>query len=135
MNRQEATILIVDNDDGLTSALSKRLTAHGYRCITACSGAQAASLFQTQDVHLVITDLNMPAGDGVTLATDLRRKSRVPIIFVTGFRDAFRRVMRSVRDVTILQKPFDPDTLLSLVEASLLTRPRPEVQACQREPL
>lgn len=120
MNRTtSATILLVDNDDHLLKALATRLSSRGYRCITACTGAQALSLFKEHDVHMVITDLNMPAGDGVALATEIRQRSSVPIMFVTGFREAFRRVARSVRDVTILEKPFDPVTLLALVESSL----------------
>jgi DNA-binding response OmpR family regulator len=119
---QGPTLLIVDNDDGLRAALAARLAAHGYRCITACSGAQALSLFQEQEVQFVITDLNMPAGDGVALATEIRRRSDVPIMFITGFRDAFKRVMRSVKDVLILQKPFDPQELVSLIETTLAIR-------------
>jgi DNA-binding response OmpR family regulator len=114
-----STILLVDNDDRLRSILAARLTGHGYHCITACSGAQALSMFRSNDVRMVVTDLNMPAGDGIALATEIRRHSGVPIMFVTGFRDTFRRVMRAIPDVTILQKPFDPETLLELIGSSL----------------
>ncbi len=115
-------ILIVDNDELLVRALSTRLSAHGYNCVTAVSGAQAMSLFNNHDIQLVISDLSMPAGDGVTLATQIRRISKVPIIFVTGFRDAYRRVMRAVPDVTMLEKPFSAATLLALVDSSIAIR-------------
>lgn len=119
MNSKSASILVVDNDDSLTQAVSTRLMSAGYNCLIAYSGAQALSLFRENDIQLIITDLNMPAGDGVALATQVRKSSSVPIIFVTGFRNAYRRVMRSVPDVTILEKPFRTEELMSLVEISL----------------
>jgi two-component system, OmpR family, response regulator MtrA len=114
-----ATILIADNDDAVVLAIKTRLRSQGYHCLTAQTGAQALAIFRTERVDLIISDLNMPAGDGVSLASTVRQSSDIPIIFITGFRDGFRRSLRSVTNVTIVEKPFDSRTLLELVEASL----------------
>lgn len=114
-----ATILIADNDDAVVLAIKTRLRSQGYHCLTAQTGAQALAIFRTEHVDLIISDLNMPAGDGVSLASTVRQSSDIPIIFITGFRDGFRRSLRSVPNVTIVEKPFDSRTLLELVEASL----------------
>ncbi len=113
------TILIVDNDDGMVAALSTRLEQSGYSVVTAGTGAQGLAMFESHEPDLVITDLNMPAGDGITLAHRVRSKSDAPIIIVTGFRDEYREELRSVAHVSILRKPFETNDLLDLVEMEL----------------
>jgi len=112
-------ILIIDNDEGVVRALSTRLSSIGYECATAMSGSQGLSMFQQQPADLVISDLNMPAGDGVALASSLRKHSNVPIIFVTGFQEEYRRRLRNIANVTVFRKPFDMGDLLDIIEAEL----------------
>jgi DNA-binding NtrC family response regulator len=119
------TVLVVDNDDRVTLALSTRFERLGYRCVPALTGAQAISAFRESDIDIVITDLNMPAGDGIALASEIRKTSDIPIVFMTGFRDVYRRVTRSVANVFIMEKPFDMQRLIDLVEASIEQADRP----------
>jgi len=113
------SILLIDNDPDFVETLRARLEAEGYRCVTACSGAQGLARFEDDPPDLVISDLNMPAGDGIDLVKQIRKRSKAPVIIVTGFRDEYRRDLRKIRNVTILRKPFQKDALLSLVEAEL----------------
>jgi DNA-binding response OmpR family regulator len=113
------TILAIDNDDDLLRALAKRLGSLGFRCITAASGAQGLVQFRGDKVDLIVSDLNMPDGDGLALAETVRRTSDVPIIFVTGFRDEFKRRLRVIRNVTTLRKPFNSQTLIDLISLAL----------------
>lgn len=114
------TILIIDNDEGMVAAVSTRLESLGYRCVTASTGAQGIAAFCEHKIDLVISDLNMPAGDGITLARTLRATSEVPIIIVTGFRDDYRRELRAIPDVTLMEKPFDSNRLVDLIETDLV---------------
>jgi DNA-binding NtrC family response regulator len=125
MTDPHPTILIIDNDEGMVAALAARLGACGYRCVTAGSGAQGIAAFHAHEVDLVITDLNMPAGDGVALARSVRRLSQVPIIIVTGYRDNFRRELRSIRNVTLVEKPFESNQFIDLVDTALVLKGRP----------
>src|ERR1043165_3559680 len=120
MLRPNPTVLLVDNDPDFVLAVRLRLEGHGYRCITAGTGGQALAQFGIDDVGLVITDLNMPGGDGLELATVLRRTSAVPIIVVTGCKNDFARRLRGVPNVVLLHKPFDVSELLSIADAELL---------------
>ncbi|MEM7755140.1 MAG: response regulator [Planctomycetota bacterium] len=115
----QPTLLIVDNDEGLVTALSIRLEDAGYRCITANTGAQGLAAFKDNDIDLVITDLGMPAGNGVTLARDIRRQSEAPIVVLTGFRDEFKGELRGVANISIVRKPCEQRELLELIEAGL----------------
>lgn len=120
MSESTPRILIIDNDEGVVAAITARLESMGYQCVTAGTGAQGIAAFRDQDIDLVITDLNMPAGDGVTLARTLREKSDVPIIIVTGFHDEYRSELCSIPSVTLMEKPFDSNQLIDLVEADLV---------------
>jgi DNA-binding response OmpR family regulator len=113
------SILVVDNDSAVLSALTTRLRSKGYACTAAHSGAQALAEFEQHPRDLIITDLKMPDGDGATLAEAVRRISSVPIILISGYKDGFRRRLRNVPDITFLHKPFNADELLRLIAASL----------------
>jgi two-component system, cell cycle sensor histidine kinase and response regulator CckA len=119
---EQPTILVIDDDEDYTQALSKRLDSSGFRCISALSGEQGLAAFQTAKIDLVLSDLNMPSGDGVELAESIRKASNVPIIFVTGFRDEFKRRLRHIPNVTTLQKPFESQYLIDLVSVALWER-------------
>jgi CheY-like chemotaxis protein len=123
MHREsEATILVVDNDPDLRRVISLRLTGAGYSCVEAGTGAQALSEWRRRSFDVVVSDLNMPGGDGIALADTLQRDEAVPIIFITGFREDFKRRLRRVDNVSLLEKPFDPSVLIDLIEAALVGR-------------
>src|SRR5688572_8872890 len=113
------TILLIDNDSELLRALTKRLGALGFLCLTATSGARGLEEFHGARVDVVVSDLDMPDGDGVELAEKIRETSDVPLIFITGHRDDFRRRLRSVTNVSTLRKPFDHKQLLELISSAL----------------
>jgi CheY-like chemotaxis protein len=123
MSREsDATILIVDNDPDLRRVISLRLSRAGYSCVEAGTGAQALSEWRRRSFDVVVSDLNMPSGDGIALADALQRDEAVPIIFITGFREDFKRRLRRVNNVSLLEKPFDPSVLIDLIEATLVRR-------------
>lgn len=109
------SILVVDNDPSVLQALVARLASVGYCCESACSGGQALSLFQAHGADLVISDLNMPGGDGGSLADNLRRISDVPIIIISGFADASQTKLGDIKNVQFLKKPFETSQLLDLI--------------------
>lgn len=119
MSESAPRILIIDNDEGVVAAITARLESMGYQCVTAGTGAQGIAVFRDQDIKLVITDLNMPAGDGVVLTRTLRETSDVPIIIVTGFHDEYRGELSFIPSVTLLEKPFDSNDLIDIVETEL----------------
>ena len=123
MSREsDATILIVVNDPDLRRVISLRLSRAGYSCVEAGTGAQALSEWRRRSFDVVVSDLNMPSGDGIALADALQRDEAVPIIFITGFREDFKRRLRRVNNVSLLEKPFDPSVLIDLIEATLVRR-------------
>ncbi len=120
MTHNQRTILLIENDEPLSTALATRLGHEGYRVLVAHSGAQGVTTFQEHHIELIITDLNMPAGDGAEVARSIRRQSDVPIIVITGFRSAYARKLRAIPNVSILEKPFQWQSLAELIEAHMV---------------
>jgi len=112
-------ILVIDNDEGLTQAVSTRLNNNGYECITASNGEEGLSTYTLGEIDMVITDLNMPSLNGVELIDRIRSSSAVPIIVMTGFFDEYKRKLRKVPNVSVLQKPFESQVLLDLVQTEM----------------
>lgn len=121
INKAKADILIVDNDEAVTRALSLRLEDAGNHCHIAYSAVQALALFQQHPIDLIVTDLNMPGGGGAALVQGVRQTSDVPIIVVTGFSDEMRQGVKG-KGVTVLRKPFEIQSILELIELEQLGR-------------
>ncbi|MAE63624.1 MAG: hypothetical protein CMJ18_05080 [Phycisphaeraceae bacterium] len=119
LDGSNGSILIIDNDEGMTRAVATRLEHLGYRCTTAATGAQGLAAFSAQPHDLVITDLNMPQLDGPGLIERIRRDSDVPVIVMTGFRGSYIAGLSTLRGVSVLDKPFEAQSLIDLVECEL----------------
>jgi CheY-like chemotaxis protein len=107
-----AVILVVDNDDSLRRYLAHVIEDSGHTCVTAATGAQALAEWQERSFDLVVTDLNMPNGDGISLAKVLQRSEAVPIVFITGFAGDHKKGIAEVKGAAVIEKPFDSDELL-----------------------
>ena len=115
----KASILIIDNDEGVVRAISARLSNLGYECSVARTGAQGLSAFADEPIDLVITDLNMPVLDGMGLVEKIREFSEVPIIVVTGYRKEYHDQINQMYDISVLEKPFSTESLLEMVDLAL----------------
>ncbi len=120
--KKSSRILVIDDDEHLVTALATRLKASGYQCVTASNGQEGLSEYSLGDIDLVVTDLNMPALDGVGFVNRIRADSSVPIIVMTGFTDQYREHLRAIPDVTLVQKPMDSHAFLDLVQVELSQR-------------
>ncbi|MFZ5445061.1 MAG: sensor histidine kinase [Myxococcota bacterium] len=80
-------VLVVDDDDAITTLVSQHLRHDGYRCVVANSGAEALEVLASQAVDLVILDVRMPGIDGLEVCRRLRadpKHARLPVIFLTA---------------------------------------------------
>jgi len=115
-------ILIVDDDEDIVRIISMLLSSRGYVCSRAHTGAQGLIEFQFGDVDLIITDMNMPAGDGIALISRIRSNSNVPIVIITAFGKEYAAYTKTLEDITLLRKPFDAQSLLDVIEIELAGR-------------
>jgi two-component system phosphate regulon response regulator OmpR len=123
---EAAHLLIVDDDSRIRALLARYLTLQGYRVTTATSSADAKSRMQSLAFDLLVLDVMMPGGSGISLARDVRQQGEVgadvPIIFLTAKGEVEDRIegLEAGGD-DYLAKPFDPREL-TLRIASLLRR-------------
>ena len=127
------TLLIVDDDMWLCSALSRNLVRLGHGARRATSVEAALALIATETPAAVLTDLDLGAGgDGVELISRLRASgSRVPALLMTGSDRAVARARLAdagLDEIALLEKPFEFEQLVKklselLPEASALASP------------
>ncbi len=79
-----ATIMIVEDDRLLNEGLAYSLGEDGYEIMAAYSYEEGLSVFRSQEVHLVLLDVNLPDRPGTELCEKIRSASDVPIIFLTA---------------------------------------------------
>ena len=83
---QPYRVLLVDDDDTLRDVVAEMLRSLGYEVVSAEDGSEALSIFEDGDgIHIVVTDILMPAMDGWELAHRIKAiKPDIPIIALTG---------------------------------------------------
>ena len=86
-------ILVVDDDTKIRTLLRRCFEGEGYRVTEAGSGAEAVERLAAGAFDLVTLDLNLPDSDGLSVGREIRLRSQVPIIMVTGKGDTIDRVV------------------------------------------
>jgi two-component system, cell cycle sensor histidine kinase and response regulator CckA len=114
------TVLVVDDERGIREVLVLSLEMGGYRCIPAEDGVAALAAFDSgeNEVGLVITDLNMPEMDGISLVRHLReRRPALPIVVSSGcITDEHRVTLAELGVAAVLAKPYTATQLLQCVD-------------------
>ncbi|HYF86900.1 response regulator [Azospirillum sp.] len=113
-------VMTVDDSRTMRDMVSFTLRGAGYDVVEAADGQQAMSAIATTKVDLVITDLNMPVMDGLTLIRKLRAipaHRTLPILMLTTEADESKKAEGRAAGATgWIVKPFNPDKLVSVVQ-------------------
>ena len=113
-NYGEYTLLIVDDEEILRETIIFDFKRMGFKILSAGNGTDAFELVKKNKIHLVISDIRMPGGDGMSLLDQIRGydPSIPTVIFMTGFADITEEqaIARGARKV--LGKPFDRKVLI-----------------------
>ncbi len=113
-------VLTVDDSRTMRDMVSFTLKGAGYDVLEAADGQQAMSAIAADKVDLVITDLNMPVMDGLTLIRKLRAipaHRTLPILMLTTETDDRKKAEGRAAGATgWIVKPFNPDKLISVVQ-------------------
>ncbi len=115
-------VMIVDDEEQIRDVLMKILQRHGYQVVVAEHGRQAVSIFESNPVDLIITDITMPQMDGLeTIRTILSNNPQVPIIAISGgghrFPDYFLPMAQQSGAKMVLKKPIRSQELVKAVES------------------
>jgi DNA-binding NtrC family response regulator len=109
-----ATVLIVDDETTLLSFLERILADEGYETLAATTLAQAEQQLETRHVDILLLDLALPDGDGLSLLERItRQRADLPVIVLTAFGAVHSAVQAmKLGAFDYLTKPFDTSELL-----------------------
>jgi DNA-binding response OmpR family regulator len=120
-------VLAVDDDRGVLETLTEALTSKGYEVVAADQAEEGLRLFKEQAFDVVLLDLHMPGKNGFELYRELGDARDVPVLFVSGYSQAFSPATPGFADLwtgqfslgrtDVLYKPFHLSSLFDKVEA------------------
>ena len=110
---RDGQLLVVDDEESLRITTAAILEKEGYLVDTASSGDEAIALLGEKDYDLVLTDLHMEGGDGLSVLNQIRRHSPLTIsVVLTGFasvESAIAALQEGAYDYLV--KPCDIDSM------------------------
>ena len=113
-------ILVVDDEFNIVKTIVSRLKANNYDIAAAYDGIQAVQKAHEEKPDLIILDIRMPAGSGVTVYENLQMDvvtSFIPVIFITAYDDEnTRKKVMEMGAADFIVKPFEAEELLSKIK-------------------
>lgn len=111
-------VLVVDDDRGLTLALSTLLKDVGYHVETAGDGPDALALLRERGFDIVLLDVGLPTMSGLDVLVQARALSEPPLVIMMTADDTPETVLESVRRQAFryLRKPFAPNAIVEIVK-------------------
>jgi DNA-binding response OmpR family regulator len=116
-------ILVADDDPSILRLLQLNFELEGFEVLTASDGEEALAKALSSSPDIVVLDVMMPGLDGWEVCRRLKEDETmrdVPVILLTALgQEAERRHGLEIGAAEYLQKPFDPDRLVSVVKSTL----------------
>jgi two-component system nitrogen regulation response regulator NtrX len=130
----QATVLVVDDDDGVRRICIEMLQARGLRAVGAPSVGEGLRLFDERRPQIVLLDLRLPDGAGLDVLREMQRRSpATPVIVVSGVgsvNDAVEAMRLGAAD--FLEKPLGRERLDHVIDRVLNPVPAPRAEQGER---
>ncbi|MDF0606165.1 response regulator [Neisseriaceae bacterium TC5R-5] len=118
------TILIVDDSTSLRQVVRMTLASAGYDVLEAGNGQEALKVLDGRKIHLIVSDVNMPLMDGITLLRNIKAhpnyKFTPVIMLTTESAEEKKREGKEAGAKAWVVKPFQPPVLLTAVSKLIL---------------
>ncbi len=114
-------ILVVDDTLEIRELLKKYLKNAGFEVIEAEDGIEALEhMYNNEDIDLALVDIMMPDMDGISFVKRIRKKSHIPIIFLTAKSEDIDKIFGlQIGADDYISKPFNPLEVISRIQALL----------------
>ena len=120
---EKKTILVVDDEQDITTYLTTLLEDNGYATLTATDGEKALELARTQNPDLITLDMSMPEKSGVKAFREFKTDAeliKIPVIIITGIGQSMKEFLERSRNAPepdgFMAKPIEEDKLLEMVK-------------------
>ena len=115
MTEAPARILVIDDEQHQLDTVCRGLLLYGYDCqgvLSVEAALDALASPEDDGYDLVLTDLTMPGRSGLELIEQVREQwPDLPIVVITGLAATEETRLVRQKNIPLLKKPFDPDTL------------------------
>jgi len=113
-------IFLVEDDDAIASAVVKHIASWGWEPRRAKDLTKVTDEFSAFSPHLVLLDIGLPYRNGYHWCAEIRKLSRVPIVFLSSASDNMNIVMAmNMGGDDFIAKPFDLEVLSAKIQAIL----------------
>lgn len=113
-------IFIVEDDEGIARGVSQLIASWGMEAVTVRDFQNVAGEFAACNPHLVLMDIGLPFMNGYHWCSEIRRVSKVPIIFLSSASDNMNIIMAmNMGADDFIPKPFDGSVLIAKIQALL----------------
>ena len=121
MSEAKATILIIDDEEPIRNAVSRKLQSEGYNCVIATDGNEALWKVFMQDFDLMLLDIKMPGMSGMeVLSQVVTNNPDIGVVMITAIGDSQTAVeAMKLGAYDYVTKPFNLDDLVIRVERGL----------------
>ena len=119
--RSGAKILVVDDDKQLVDLFVEYLTRVGYTVRSAFNGKEAFELFKNDNFQLVVTDIEMPEIDGMTLIDKIKSLDKHAVVIVITGYGTIERAVEAIKKgaYDFLSKPLNLEALEVVINRGL----------------
>lgn len=132
MSLERGKVLVVDDEAAIRRLLRNTLQVNDYRVFEAGTVAEALALSASHQPDVILLDLGLPDGDGLSVIEAVRQRSAVPIIVLSSRTDDSGKVRALDAGADdYVTKPFSVDELLARIRAAL----RHRIQSKGTQPL
>lgn len=113
-------IYIIEDDNIIAGKIKEHMTSWGFEAQCASDFRNIMSEFAQYDPHMVLLDISLPFFNGYHWCEEIRRVSKVPVIFLSSAADNMNIIMAmSMGGDDFIAKPFDMNVLVAKVQAVL----------------
>ena len=112
--------ILVCEDSLLTlKTIEFTLKKHGYEVVNAVDGDQGIQALNSDEIDVLITDINMPYNSGLELIQYIKTNlgNRIPVIIVSGINaEETKQHAKELGAISYITKPFDPEILIEMIQ-------------------
>jgi DNA-binding NtrC family response regulator len=124
MEKNNARILIADDEDSICKMISRLLESEGFEALVAHDGCTALKMVRSEFPEVVLSDIRMPGLDGIRLIEKVKElDSDLPVIIITAYADihgAVEAMRKGAYDY--LAKPFEHSEMIRIVRRAVAER-------------
>lgn len=120
-NMNTKTILVIDDEEDIATAISRSLKREGYSVIITSDYKTSIKVIANSEIDLIISDVMLPFTGGFDIVEYVKNDQglkNTPVILVTGM-DKDILYSSSIKADAVVSKPFDMDRLIALVKVNL----------------